>query len=89
MTKWEMVVELVPLAFRDGFLAEESAWQVVVMILKGRGGYRGIGIVKVIWKVVAAILNCRFTASVTYPNSLHRFGAGHSTGTVTLKVKLI
>ena len=89
MTKWEMVVELVPLAFRNGVLAEESAWQVVVLILKGGGDYRGIGIVKVIWKAVAVILNCRFTASITYPDSLHRFWAGHGTGTVTLKVKLI
>ena len=47
-TKWEMVVELVQLAFRDGFLAEEAAWQAVFLILKGVGDYCGIGLVEVI-----------------------------------------
>ena len=42
-------------AFRDGFLAEEATWQVVVLISKGKGGYRGIGLVEVKWTVVAVI----------------------------------
>ena len=42
---WEMVVELVQLAFRDGVIAEEAAWQVVVLILKGGGYYCSIGLV--------------------------------------------
>ena len=31
-SKWEMVGELVQLEFRDGVLAEEAAWQAVVLI---------------------------------------------------------
>ena len=41
------------------------------------------------WKVVAAILNRHFTASITYHNFLHGFRAGHRTGTATLKAKLL
>ena len=41
------------------------------------------------WKVVAAILNRRFTASITYHDFLHGFRAGHRTGTATLKSKLL
>ena len=37
-TKWEKVVELFQLAFRDGVIAEEAAWQAEVLIPKG-GGY--------------------------------------------------
>ena len=45
----------------------------MVLILTGGGEYRGIGLVEVIWKAVAAILNCRFTAAITYHDFLHRF----------------
>ena len=41
-----------------------------------------------VWKVVAAILNRRFTASITYHAFLHGFWAGCGTGTATLKAKL-
>ena len=54
------------MAFREGRLAEEATWQAVVLIPKGVKDYRGIGLVEVMWKVVAAILNCRITASITY-----------------------
>ena len=44
---------------------------------------------EVMWKVVAAIINCRFTASITYNNFLHGFRAGRGTGTATLEAKLL
>ena len=44
---------------------------------------------EVVWKAVVAIINRRFTASITYHNSLHELWAGRGTGTVTLEVKLI
>ena len=42
-----------------------------------------------IWKVVAAILNRRFTASITYHNLLHGFQEGRGTGTATLEAKIL
>ena len=62
---WTRVVDLVQAAFQEGKVAEEATWQVIVLIPKGKKDYRGIGLVDVMWKVVAAILNCRFTASIT------------------------
>ena len=82
-------MELVQTAFRDGDLAEEGTWQAVVLIPKGKKDYRGIDLVEVMWKVVAAILNRRFTASITYHNDLHGFRAGRGTGTSTLEAKLL
>ena len=41
------------------------------------------------WKVVAAILNCCFTASITYHDFLHGLRAGRGTGTATLEAKLL
>ena len=48
-----------------------------------------MGLVEVVWKAVAVILNCRFTASITYHDSLDGFRAGRGTGTATLEVKML
>ena len=59
------------------------------LIPKGRGYYRGIGLVEVVWKVVAVILNCQFIASITYHDFLQGFREGCGIGTATLKAKLL
>ena len=83
------MLDLVQVAFREGRLVEEATWKAVVLISKGGKDYRGIGLVEVMWKVVAAILNLRLTASITFHNFLHGFRAGRRTGTATLKAKLL
>ena len=75
--------------FQDRVLAEEATWQAVVLIPKGKKDYRGIVLVDVVWKVVAAILNRRFTSSITYHDALHGFRTGRGTGTATLEAKLL
>ena len=40
------------------------------------------------WKVVAVILNRRFTSSITYHDVLHGFRAGRGTGIATLEAKM-
>ena len=49
----------------EGLLAEETMWQAVVLLSKVKGEHQSIGLVEVMWKVVAAILNLRLTASIT------------------------
>ena len=44
---------------------------------------------EVVWKAVAVTLNCRFTAPITYHNSLHGFRSGRGMGTTTLEVKIL
>ena len=44
-SNWERVVELVQTEFGEGWLAEESTWQAVVMIPKGEKDYRVISLV--------------------------------------------
>ena len=70
-------------------MAKEATWQAVFLIPKGKKDYRGIGLVEVMWKVVAVILNRRFTSSITYHDVLHGFRAGRGMGTATLEAKLI
>ena len=80
---------MVHTAFQESVLEQVATCQSVVLIPKGYGDYRVIGLVEVVWKAVAVIINFRFTASITYHDSLHGFLAGRGTGTATLKVKLI
>ena len=83
------MVDLVQIAFRDRRLAEEAMWKAVVLITKGKMYYHGIGIVEVMWKVVAAILNLRITASITFHDFLYGFREGCSTCTATINAKLL
>ena len=41
------VVKMTQTAFREGKLAEEATWKTVVLIPKGKGEFRGIGLVEV------------------------------------------
>ena len=67
----------------------EATWQTVVLIPKRNKEYRGIGLVEVTWKVVAAILHFRLTTAIMYHDTLHGFRAGRSTGTATLEDKIL
>ena len=86
---WGKVVEMTQTEFREGKLAEEAAWQTVVMIPKGKGEFRGIGLLEVKWKIVAVILHCRLTTGLQLHDALHRFREGRDTGTATLEAKLL
>ena len=83
------MVEITQAEFWEGKLAEESAWQTVVLIPKGKKEYRGIGLVEVTWKVVALILHRRLTTAITFHDALHGFREGRGTGTATLQAKLL
>ena len=61
----------------------------MVLTPKGKGDYRGIGLMELMWKVVAVILNRCFTYSITFHDVLHGFRAGRGTGTATLEAKLL
>ena len=61
----------------------------MVLIYKGIGDYHGIGLVEVVWKLVAVILNLCFTASITFHGVLHGFQAVSGTGTNSIQAKLL
>ena len=82
-------MDITQTAFWEGRLEEEAMWQAVVLLTKGGQYYRYISLVEVMLKVVAAILNFRLAASITFHSFLHRFWVGCGTGTATLEAKLL
>ena len=87
--KWELVMDLVQMVFRDRVLMEEATWQAVVFLPKGCGDYHGIGIEELVLKALTVILNFSFAASITYHDTLHGFWSGRGMGTASLEVKLL
>ena len=74
--------------FKDGAVPEEVAWDTTIFLPKVRGEYWGIGVIVVVWKVCAAVVNCWLKRSVTLHDTLHGFRAGRGTGKATLEKKL-
>ena len=60
---------------------------VIVLLPKGGGDYRGIGLLEPLWKVVEVLMDKRFLA-IKFHYCLHGFLAGRGTGTATMEVKL-
>ena len=87
-TNWLKVVAIVQAAFCNRTLAEECMWQTVVLISKGKGYFQGIGLVEILWKSVASLLNRRLTAVIYFQDMLHWFQAGRGTGTSALEAML-
>ena len=61
----------------------------MAFLLKGKGGYWGIGLAEVVWKVCATVVNCRLKRSVTLHDTLHGFRAGRGMGAATLEANLV
>ena len=60
------------------------------MIPKGGGAnFRGIVLVKVLWKAISGIINRQLLSSIQFYDVLREFCAGRGMGTATLKVKLL
>ena len=60
----------------------------MVLILKIGGGYRGIGLVEVIWKVCISIINIRLQKNITPYDALHGLRHGKGTGKASMEEKL-
>ena len=86
--RWRLLVRLIQKTFNDGAVPEELAWSTMVFLPKGRGEYRGIGIVEVVWKVCETVVNFRLKRSVVLHNALHGFRAERGTRTATLEANL-
>ena len=87
--KWYQVIELVKKASREGRLLAECTWKMVVLIPKGNGYSRGIGLVEVLWKTVSGVINRHIRVEVHFHHLLHDFWEGRGARTVSLEENLL
>jgi hypothetical protein len=71
-----------------GNCPKENPWSVLVVIPKGCGGFRGIGLLEVIWKVISSIIDSRLKAEIEFDDSLHGFRVERGTITMCVEAKL-
>ena len=58
-TLWRTFVRLIQSIWETGVIPQQLLWVIVVLIPKGGGDYRGIGLLEPIWKVLEAIMDKR------------------------------
>ena len=66
--------------FRDKKVTEEIEWSKMVIIPKGRGGHRGIKIVKVLWNVCIIVVHCWLKMSVVLHDTINGLRKGEGRG---------
>jgi hypothetical protein len=71
--EWENFVELVQHIFETGNLPLELNWSVLVAIPKGDGGFREIGLVEIIWKLISSIIDSKLNHKTILDPALHGF----------------
>jgi hypothetical protein len=86
--KWNKVIELIQHMFKTRDFSTELSWLVLLVISKASGGYRGIWLLEVAWKVVSAIIDARLKADIQLHDYLHWFRAEMGTVTATIEAKL-
>jgi hypothetical protein len=54
--RWRLFVALMQATWESGTVPTQMSWMVIVLLPKGGGDYRGIGLLDTIWKVVEKIM---------------------------------
>ena len=62
---------------------------MVILLFKGNGKFRGIGLVEFLWKTVLDIINRRIGTVVCFHNVLHELCACQGVGVALIKYKLL
>jgi len=84
---WRLFVELVQAVWTHGIIPRQMLWSIVVLIPKGGGDYRGIGLFEPIWKVLERIMDRRLD-TIELHDCLHGCRAHRGSGTGVIEAKL-
>jgi hypothetical protein len=85
--EWDALVQLVQAIWDKGRIPTQLGWVITVLIPKGGGDYRGIGLLEPIWKVIKRVMDKRLEAIVLH-DSLHGCCNGRGTGAAVIEAKL-
>ena len=84
---WHLFLRLVQAAWTHGVIPRQLLWIIVVLIPKGGGDYRGIGLLEPIWKCIEQVIDHRLNA-IRLHDSLHGCRDKRGTGTAIIEAKL-
>ena len=80
-------MRLIQTIWMRGEIPRQMRWLIVVLIPKGGGDYRGIGLMEPMWKVLEIVMVSRMRA-IEFHDCLHGSVPKRGTGTATTEVKL-
>ena len=84
---WREFTRLCTSVWSTGAIPQQLCWVVTVLLPKGGGDYRGIGLMEPIWKVLERVVDRRLEA-IRLHDSLHGCLTGRGTGTGIIEAKL-
>jgi hypothetical protein len=84
---WQEFVRLYSSVWNTGTIPQQMCWVITVLIPKGGGEYRGIGLLEPIWKVLEKVMDLRLEAIMLH-NSLHGCLVLQGMGTGIIEAKL-
>ena len=84
---WCLFVQLIQHIWETRDIPRQMLLTILVLILKGGGDYRGIGLLEVAWKVIEGVVDGRLKG-VAFHDSLHGFREKRGCGTGIMEVKL-
>jgi hypothetical protein len=85
--KWRVFVQMFQIIWDRGEIPMQMSWMVVVLLPKGGGNFRGIGLLDPCWKVVEKIMVRRMGA-IDFDPCLHGGMPKRGMGTATILAKL-
>ncbi|KAL7543923.1 hypothetical protein ACHAWF_007483, partial [Thalassiosira exigua] len=85
--RWRLFVRLIRAIWETGQIPRQLLWVVVVLLPKGGGDYRGIGLLEPIWKVIEGVIDTRLGV-IELHDCLHGYRNKRGTGTATVEAKL-
>ena len=75
------LVELVQFMWETGNIPTDLVWITMILTPKVNADTQGIGLWKVLWNLMKAIIDTHIKKAVTFHNVLFGFCAGRVTGT--------
>ena len=85
--QWRIFTHLIRSIWETGHIPRQMLKMVIVLLPKGGGDFRGIGLENPIWKIIEVAMDDRLKALELH-DCLHGFTAGRGTGTATMEAKL-
>ncbi len=84
---WRLFVRVVQAVWNRSVIPRQLLWSIVVLIPKGGGDYRRIGLLELIWKCIERVIDHRLNA-IELHDSLHGCRDSRGTGTAIIEAKL-